>query len=67
MATRSRPRTGNQRATNQRNGSRSSQQRRHRDEDGILPVLAKTVREVENSAKRGQVTSLDRARFQAIA
>ncbi|HET8603634.1 MAG TPA: DEAD/DEAH box helicase, partial [Marmoricola sp.] len=46
---------------------RSSQQRRHRDEDGILPVLAKTVREVENSAKRGQVTSLDRARFQAIA
>ena len=30
-------------------------------------MLAKTVREVENSAKRGQVTSLDRARFQAIA
>jgi hypothetical protein len=38
--------------------------RRPRDNDGILPVLAKAVREVEARAERGQI---ERARFQAIA
>ncbi len=61
MATRTRRRPGN---NNNRSGQRT---RRHRDEDGILPVLAKAVREVESSAQRGMVSSLDRARFQAIA
>ncbi|MGN6250900.1 MAG: DEAD/DEAH box helicase [Marmoricola sp.] len=51
----------------QRNGQRNGQAKRHRDEEGILPVLAKTVREVEAAVKRSQVSSLDRARFQAIA
>jgi hypothetical protein len=37
---------------------------RPRDNDGILPVLARAVREVETGVQRGQVQS---ARFQAIA
>ncbi|HET8560501.1 MAG TPA: DEAD/DEAH box helicase [Marmoricola sp.] len=60
MATRTRRRPGN-------NARAGQSARRHRDEDGILPVLAKSVRDVENSAKRGAVSSLDRAKFQAIA
>ncbi len=38
--------------------------RRPRDNDGILPVLAKAVREVETRQQRGQV---ERTRFQVIA
>lgn len=38
--------------------------RRERDNDGILPVLAKAVRELEARVQRGQV---ERARFQAIS
>jgi superfamily II DNA or RNA helicase len=58
LATRTRRRPAN---------NRNQGARRHRDEDGILPELAKAVRDVENSAKRGMVSSLDRARFQAVA
>jgi hypothetical protein len=39
-------------------------QRRPRDNEGILPVLAKAVREVETSVQRGQARP---AKFQAIA
>jgi superfamily II DNA or RNA helicase len=35
-----------------------------RDNDGILPVLAKAVRDVENRVKRGQ---MERVKFQVIA
>jgi SNF2-related domain/Helicase conserved C-terminal domain len=52
-----------------RSGSgRSAQrpQRRARDNDGIIPVLAKAVREVEASVQRGQTISQG-SRFQAIA
>ncbi|MEZ5194462.1 MAG: hypothetical protein R2734_19650 [Nocardioides sp.] len=35
--------------------------------DGIIPVLAMAVRGVENAVKRGQVTSGQHARFQAVA
>jgi SNF2 family DNA or RNA helicase len=59
LATRTRRRPANDRS--------NQGARRHRDEDGILPELAKAVREVESSAKRGMVSSLDRARFQAVA
>ncbi len=38
--------------------------RRARDNEGILPVLAKAVRELEGRVQRGQV---ERARFQAIS
>jgi len=39
-------------------------QGRARDNDGILPVLAKAVRDVENRVQRGQ---MDRTKFQVIA
>ena len=50
-----------------RSGSTGTVQRgqgRARDNDGILPVLAKAVREVENRMRRGQI---DRTKFQVIA
>ncbi|NDL57187.1 SNF2-related protein [Phytoactinopolyspora mesophila] len=45
-------------------GTAQRGKRRARDNDGILPVLAKAVRELENRAQRGQV---DAAKFQAVA
>jgi SNF2-related domain/Helicase conserved C-terminal domain len=47
-----------------RTGTAERGQRRPRDNEGILPVLAKAVREVESSMRRGQVQP---AKFQAIA
>ena len=50
-----------------RSGSTGTVQRgqgRARDNDGILPVLAKAVRDVENRMQRGQ---MDRRKFQVIA
>ena len=40
---------------------------RRQDNDGILPILAKAVREVETAVDRGQVTSAQHSRFQAVA
>lgn len=37
------------------------------DNDGILPVLARAVREVESAAQRGPVTSSVKTKFQVIA
>jgi SNF2 family DNA or RNA helicase len=45
-------------------GTAQHAKRRERDNDGILPVLAKAVREVENRAQRG---NFERTRFQVIA
>jgi hypothetical protein len=45
-------------------GTAKRGQRRPRDNDGILPVLAKAVREVETSVQRGRTQP---AKFQAIA
>jgi SNF2 family DNA or RNA helicase len=45
-------------------GTAPRPKRRERDNDGILPVLAKAVREVESNAQRGHV---ERTRFQVIA
>ena len=47
-------------------GTRAAQpaQRRARDNDGILPVLAKAVREIETRLQRGHV---ERTRFQVVA
>jgi len=66
LATTQNRRSGAQK-TAQRNGQRNGQQRKkHRDQEGILPVLARTVRDVENASRKG-ATSMDRARFQAVA
>ena len=57
---------GGQKAA-QKKGGQKSGQRRAKDNQGIIPVLAKGAREVEGRVQRGQVTSSERARFQAIA
>ncbi|MPV37264.1 DEAD/DEAH box helicase [Georgenia subflava] len=40
---------------------------RNRDEEGIIPVLAKVVREVEAAVQRGRVSPSVRTRFQVVA
>jgi SNF2-related domain/Helicase conserved C-terminal domain len=52
--------------SNDRRGTQRSRSRA-RDNDGIIPILAMTVREVETAVKRGQLTSGITARFQAVA
>ncbi|MBI5160391.1 MAG: DEAD/DEAH box helicase [Micrococcales bacterium] len=47
---------------------RAPQRRRaHQDEAGIIPVLARTVRAIENAAERGKVNSSGRIRFRIVA
>ncbi|MFT3873692.1 MAG: DEAD/DEAH box helicase [Nocardioides sp.] len=60
MATRERQRSGDR---------RPSQRARARgyDNEGIIPVLAKAVREIENAVKRGPLTLAQRGRYQAVA
>jgi superfamily II DNA or RNA helicase len=53
-ATRTAPRTGNRRA-------------RELDNEGIIPVLARAVREVETAVQRGPVQPSGRTKFQVIA
>ena len=75
----SRP-SGSSRSGNTRAGSKSGtrqgtrrgapqQQRRrqHQDEAGVIPVLARTVRAIENSAERGKVNPANRTRFRVVA
>ncbi|MGQ0843347.1 MAG: DEAD/DEAH box helicase [Sporichthyaceae bacterium] len=55
-----------------RTGSRPPAQRnqrgaRPRDNEGIVPLLARTVREVEAAVQRGSATSSIKAKFQAVA
>ncbi len=65
--TRSNNRGGNARS-NARNGQNNGRSRgRARDNEGIIPVLAMTVREVETAVKKGQLSSGTTARFQAVA
>ena len=46
---------------------RSTQRRKKHDDDtGLLPVLAKAVREVENAVQRRRVTESTRSTFQAV-
>ena len=54
--------------TGARRTARASQRRvRGRDDDGIIPVLARTVREVEAAAQRGRVMPSVRTKFQVVA
>jgi SNF2 family DNA or RNA helicase len=48
---------------------RKSSTRRSRpgDDVGIIPILARAVREVENAAERGKVSPANRTKFQVIA
>ena len=64
LATQRRRRSGDGR-TAQR--SRTRTQTRRRDEEGIIPVLAQAVREVERAVTNRQLTSGQRSRYQAVA
>ncbi|QEO10305.1 DEAD/DEAH box helicase [Protaetiibacter larvae] len=50
-------------------GNRGTQQRRrpHQDETGIIPVLARVVRGIENAADRGKVNAANRVRYRVVA
>ncbi|KQY56774.1 MULTISPECIES: DEAD/DEAH box helicase [unclassified Nocardioides] len=54
--------------SNQRGGQRNNQRRnRPLDNDGIIPVLARAVREVEIAVQKGSVQRPDRTKFQVVA
>ncbi|MBN9607219.1 MAG: DEAD/DEAH box helicase [Actinomycetales bacterium] len=50
-------------------GTRASapKRRQHQDETGIIPILARTVRTIENAAERGRVNPSNRVRFRVVA
>lgn len=48
-------------------GTTGARSRRNRDEEGIIPVLARVAREVETAAQRGRMTASDRTKFQVVA
>ncbi|MDO5499761.1 MAG: DEAD/DEAH box helicase [Propionibacteriaceae bacterium] len=55
-------------ASTRHNGARNRNQRRpQRDNEGIIPVLAKAVREVEAAVQRGRVQASTRTSFQVVA
>jgi hypothetical protein len=45
----------------------ATRRRTHQDETGVIPVLARTVREIENAAERGKVGPSGRVRFRVVA
>jgi hypothetical protein len=60
-------RGGQRQSGARRTATRSQQRVRDRDNDGIIPVLARAVREVESAVQRGAVTSSIRTKFQVVA
>ncbi|MES1170451.1 MAG: hypothetical protein ABUL47_07175, partial [Leifsonia sp.] len=50
-----------------RRGAPQQRRRQHQDEAGVIPVLARTVRAIENSAERGRVSPANRTRFRVVA
>ena len=58
-----------QKSPRQKSAPQKSQQRRSRgtDDAGVIPVLARAVREVEGAAERGKVGPSNRTKFQVIA
>ncbi|ARC56507.1 RNA polymerase-associated protein RapA [Frondihabitans sp. 762G35] len=61
-------RPGQRQSGGTRTASRSNHRRvRDLDNDGIIPVLAKAVREVEAGAQRGPVKPSGRTKFQVVA
>lgn len=58
--------TGTATRTAARTPARGSS-RRDRDNEGIIPILARAVREVEGAAQRGRLKPAARVKFQAVA
>jgi hypothetical protein len=50
-----------------RSSNKSRARRRPLDDEGIIPILARAVREVENQAARGKVNAQNRTKFQVAA
>lgn len=50
-----------------RSQNRSRARKRPLDEEGIIPILARAVREVESQAQRGKVSPANRIKFQVAA
>ncbi|GAB2771112.1 hypothetical protein GCM10027020_25210 [Nocardioides salsibiostraticola] len=73
MARRGQRQSGANRSNNgnqpraKKGNQRAKQRVRELDNEGILPVLAKAVREVENRAQRGPVQPEGRTKFQVVA
>jgi hypothetical protein len=66
MATSGQPSAKRQRTSGKRPAAQN-RRRQHQDETGIIPVLARTVRTIENSAERGKVNPSNRTRFRVVA
>ncbi|MCU1418292.1 MAG: box helicase [Schumannella sp.] len=66
MATSGQPSAKRQRSGTKRPATQT-RRRQHQDETGIIPVLARTVRTIENSAERGKVNPSNRTRFRVVA
>jgi len=60
-------RRGQRQSGVRRTTPRNQRRVRDRDNDGIIPVLARTVREVEAAAERGPVRPSVRTKFQVVA
>ena len=55
------------RKSGSRGQQRSNNRRKHTHNEGIIPLLARAVREVETSAQRGKATPANRTKFHVIA
>ncbi len=53
--------------TSSRTQAAKRQRKKPMDDDGIIPILARAVREVESAAGRGKVTGHNRTKFQVAA
>ena len=60
-------RRGQRQSGARRTAPRSQRRVRDLDNEGIIPVLARAVREVEAAAQRGRVTPSVRTKFQVVA
>jgi superfamily II DNA or RNA helicase len=61
------PRRGQRRSGATRTASRPQRHGRDLDNEGIIPVLARAVRDVENGVQRGRVGPSLRTKFQVVA
>jgi superfamily II DNA or RNA helicase len=59
--------TSGQKSRTGKRPASSQRRRQHQDETGIIPILARTVRAIENSAERGKVSPSNRVRFRVVA
>jgi superfamily II DNA or RNA helicase len=60
-------RQGQRQSGARRSSPRNQRRARRPDNDGIIPVLARAVREVETAVQRGSVMSSVRTKFQVVA